>query len=109
MNDRLSRIAAMIMFPVSMITPAIVAMSLSIAADLPAGAAGGPLHQGLPARVHVFEDFETEIERRWWLRSTPLTEKGELAPSLSASVANKRACRAAETRDFDDKQGDPAK
>jgi sugar lactone lactonase YvrE len=59
---------------------------------------------GLPARVHVFEDFETEIEKRWWLRGTP--EARDLSPSRSASVPNRRAMRAAESRDFDRKMGD---
>ena len=58
----------------------------------------------LPHRIHVFEDYETEIEKRWWLRGVP--ETNNLAPSLSASVANRRACRATETKDFDDKMGD---
>jgi hypothetical protein len=57
--------------------------------------------------VHVFEDFETEIEKRWWLRGTP--ETNHLAPSLSDSIANRRACRATATKDFDDKMGDPKK
>ncbi len=72
----------------------------------PAPAAEPPL---LPLRVHVFEDYETEIEKRWWLRGAPVTVAKELAPALSMSVANSRACRAAETKDFDDKQGDPSK
>jgi len=58
-------------------------------------------------RVHVFEDFETDIEKRWWLRGA--VETNNVPPSLSASVPNRRACRATETKDFDDKQGDPSK
>ncbi|MGH9362420.1 MAG: hypothetical protein ACRD2T_10930, partial [Thermoanaerobaculia bacterium] len=61
---------------------------------------------GLPRRVHVFEDYETEIEARWWLRGTP--EAVDLPPSL-AGAANRRAFRAGDTRDFDDKLGDPAR
>jgi hypothetical protein len=60
-----------------------------------------------PVRVHVFEDYETEIEKRWWLRGTPETK--ELAPSLSQSSPNRRACRASATKDFDDKMGDASK
>src|SRR5262245_19615299 len=59
----------------------------------------------LPVRVHVFEDYETEIERRWWLRGEPVTE--DLSPSLSDSLPNTRACRATESKDFDDLMGDP--
>ena len=58
----------------------------------------------LPAHIHVFEDFETDIEKRWWLRG--VLETDNLAPSLSDSIANRRACRATPTKDFDDKMGD---
>jgi hypothetical protein len=61
----------------------------------------------LPARVHVFEDFETEIEKRWWLRGVP--ETTNVPPAQSGSIPNRRACRASETKDFDDKMGDPTK
>jgi len=61
----------------------------------------------LPYRVHVFEDYETEIEKRWWLRGVP--ETNNLAPSLFDSIANHRTCRATATKDFDDKMGDPKK
>jgi hypothetical protein len=81
----------------------------SFAADPPAKAARLLEGGALPARVHVFEDYETEIEKRWWLRGIPVMEKKELAPGLSASVPNTRACRATDTKDFDDKQGDPSK
>src|SRR5205809_7689870 len=51
-----------------------------------------------PNRVHVFEDYETEIEKRWWLRGTPETK--------NVPEGSTRACRGAESKDFDDKQGD---
>lgn len=51
----------------------------------------------LPARVHAFEDYETDIERRWWLAGRALTN----------DVANgKRSMRSVLTLDFDDLQGD---
>ncbi|HEY7155898.1 MAG TPA: nucleoside hydrolase [Gemmataceae bacterium] len=53
---------------------------------------------GLPARVHAFEDFETDIERRWWMSGKPETADG---PSGS-----RRACRGILTQDFDDLMGD---
>jgi inosine-uridine nucleoside N-ribohydrolase len=53
---------------------------------------------GLPNRVHVFEDYETDIERRWWLSGKPETK--DVPPG---SV---RACRSVLTNDFDDRQGD---
>jgi hypothetical protein len=56
-----------------------------------------------PNRVHVFEDFETEIEKRWWLRGTE--EKKDLAPSLS-TLPNTRAWRSRTQRDIDP-QRDP--
>ena len=58
----------------------------------------------MPARVHVFEDFETEIEKRWWLRGEPI--QGGLPKSLSASLPNTRASRAMATNGFDLKMGD---
>jgi len=67
----------------------------------------GTVRGGLPARVHVFEDYETAIEKRWWLRGEP--EEKELPPSRSAAVPNRRAARAGETKDLDDLMGDPAK
>jgi hypothetical protein len=62
--------------------------------------------RSFPARIHVFEDFETEIEKRWWLRGSP--ESKNVGASLS-SIPNARAMRAAETKDFDRKMGDPLK
>lgn len=57
-----------------------------------------PVERGnLPARVHAFEDYETDIEKRWWL-----------AGRLSADSApqGKRAFKSVLTLDFDDLQGD---
>ena len=65
------------------------------------------VNRALPWRIHVYEDFETDIERRWWLRGA--VETNNLPPSFSSTLANTRACRAATTKDFDDKQGDPSK
>lgn len=62
---------------------------------------------GLPYRVHVFEDYETDIEKRWWLRGT--SETNNVPPAISDSVPNHRACRATATKDFDDRMGDPQK
>jgi inosine-uridine nucleoside N-ribohydrolase len=52
---------------------------------------------GLPARVHVFEDYETEIERRWWLAGKLETQ--------NVPPGSRRACRGVLCRDFDDKLG----
>jgi hypothetical protein len=52
----------------------------------------------LPRRVHVVEDYETDIERRWWMAGTIETQ--DVPPG------SRRACRASLTRDFDDKMGD---
>jgi hypothetical protein len=62
--------------------------------------------RALPARVYVYEDYETEIERRWWLRGAIQTNN--LAPSLSASVGNVRACRASASKDFGDTESKQA-
>jgi hypothetical protein len=82
-------------------------LGLAPAADAPRNVAH-PVPQGpLPLRVHVYEDYETDIEKRWWLRG--VLETNNIPPALSASVPNCRACRATQSKDFDDKMGDPAK
>jgi hypothetical protein len=50
---------------------------------------------GLPLRVHVCEDYETEIEKRWWLRGS--VETTNLPRSFSPSLSNTRASRATGT------------
>lgn len=62
------------------------------------------IEQGnFPVRVHVFEDYETDIEKRWWLRGGVQTKN---VPTPLAGVANRRACRSGETLNFDRKMGD---
>lgn len=51
-----------------------------------------------PARVHVAEDYDTDVERRWWMSGKE--EKHDLPEG------SRRACRAVLTQDFDDRQGD---
>ncbi len=51
-----------------------------------------------PNRVHAFEDYNTDIERRWWMAG-----REELK---IVSEGGKRACRSVLTQDFDDRQGD---
>jgi inosine-uridine nucleoside N-ribohydrolase len=53
---------------------------------------------GFPSRVHVFEDYDTDIEKRWWMCGK-LEEK-------DVPEGGRRACRAVLTQDFDDRQGD---
>jgi len=60
--------------------------------------------RGMPSRVHVFEDYETDIENRWWLAGRIETEN--VPRILSASSPNRRVCRATMTRNFDGKLGD---
>jgi inosine-uridine nucleoside N-ribohydrolase len=52
----------------------------------------------MPNRVHACEDFETDIEKRWWL-------SGRLE-TANVPPGSKRACRAVLTQDFDDRQGE---
>jgi purine nucleosidase len=60
-----------------------------------------PVERGnLPNRVHVIEDYETDIERRWFLAGQ-LEEK-------NVPEGSRRACRGVLTNDFDDRMGDPA-
>lgn len=53
---------------------------------------------GFPKRVHVVEDYETNIERRWWLAGVPETK--DVPPG------SQRACRGVLCNDFDDRGGD---
>jgi inosine-uridine nucleoside N-ribohydrolase len=59
-----------------------------------------PVAQGnMPHRVHVAEDFDLDIERRWWMSGKEETKN--LLPG------SKRACRGVLTHDFDDLLGNP--
>jgi inosine-uridine nucleoside N-ribohydrolase len=51
-----------------------------------------------PARVHVAEDYDTDIEKRWWMCG-----KAETKDVRPGGV---RAQRAVLTQDFDDRQGE---
>lgn len=62
---------------------------------------------GLPVRVHTFEDYETEIEKRWWLVGERTRER--VPESTSKSVANIYCCRATETKNFDRHMEDQGK
>ncbi len=53
---------------------------------------------GFPNRVHCFEDYETDIEKRWWMSGKAETK--DVPPGST------RACRGVLTQDFDDLQGD---
>jgi len=53
---------------------------------------------GFPNRVHTFEDYTTDIEKRWWM--TGKLETANVPPG------SKRACRGVLTQDFDGKSGD---
>jgi hypothetical protein len=65
----------------------------------PAGNRTEPVERGgFPARVHAFEDFETDIEKRWWMCGKVETK--------DVPQGSRRACRAVLTQDFDDLQGD---
>jgi hypothetical protein len=55
----------------------------------------------MPTRVHAVEDYETDIERRWWMAGTPET--------VNVPPGSRRACRGTLANDFDDKMGDPSK
>jgi len=61
-----------------------------------------PVPQGnFPNRIHVIEDYETDIERRWWLCGKVETK--------DVAAGGGRACRAVLTNDFDDRMGDQNK
>jgi inosine-uridine nucleoside N-ribohydrolase len=54
---------------------------------------------GMPNRVHVAEDYDNDIERRWWMSGK--AETRNLPPG------SRRACRGVLTHDFDDLLGNP--
>lgn len=84
-----------------------IAVLSAHAGDQPANVSK-PIPRGnLPARVHVYEDFETDIEKRWWMAGKIETEN--VPSSLSRYVPNTRCMRATETKNFDDKMEDKAK
>ena len=51
-----------------------------------------------PSRVHVVEDYDSDIEKRWWM-------SGKLQ-AADVPPGGRRACRAVLTQDYDDRQGD---
>ena len=51
----------------------------------------------MPNRVHAFEDFETDIEKKWWLAGKLETK--------NVPPGSKRALQGILTQDFDDRQG----
>src|SRR5262249_12844825 len=51
-----------------------------------------------PAKVHVAEDYDTDIEKRWWMCGK--------AETRDVSPGGRRAQRGVLTQDFDDRQGD---
>jgi len=53
---------------------------------------------GFPVRVHAFEDYETDIEARWYM-------SGKVEPGTPPTTG-KSVCRDMLTQDFDDRQGD---
>jgi hypothetical protein len=61
-----------------------------------------PVERGaFPNRVHAAEDYETDIEKRWWMAGQLETKN---VPPGSA-----RACRGTLANDFDDRMGDPSR
>jgi competence ComEA-like helix-hairpin-helix protein len=74
-------------------------LSLITVEDIPANV-GRPIRRGgFPNLVHAVEDFETDLERRWWLC-------GKLE-TTNVPPGSRRACRGVLTNDFDDRMGDP--
>jgi purine nucleosidase len=51
-----------------------------------------------PSRVHAFEEYDTNIEKRWWMCGKLETK--------DVPRTGSRAMRAVLTQDFDDRQGD---
>lgn len=51
-----------------------------------------------PIRVHAWEDFQTDIEKRWWM-------SGKLETENTAPDGGDRSCRGVLTQDFDGRMG----
>jgi formylglycine-generating enzyme required for sulfatase activity len=80
-------------------------LGFRVALQLPPRNLSRVVEQGhMPLRVHVVETYETDIEKRWWMAGEAETKN--LPPSPSASVPNRRVCRATSTLNFDRKMGD---
>lgn len=74
------------------------AATLEATPAAPANVARAIARKGMPNRVHVFEDYETDIEKRWWLSGK--------AETANVPPASKRANRGVLTQDFDGQVGD---
>ena len=61
---------------------------------------GGHLSLALALQDALGQDYETDIERRWWLSGKLETD--------NLPLGSKRACRGVLSNDFDDLQGDPS-
>ena len=55
----------------------------------------------MPVRVHAVEDYEIDIEQRWWMAGRLETE--------NVPPGSRRACRGTLANDFDEKMGDTSK
>lgn len=77
-------------------TPALLLLLASCSAAEPGAQAPA---ERMPRRVHVIEDFETDIEKRWWLAGAIET--------VNVPPGSRRACRGTTSKDFDDRMGDP--
>jgi dienelactone hydrolase len=54
-----------------------------------------------PSRVHAVEDYETDIEKRWWMAGKIET--------VNVPPGSTRSCRGTLAHDFDDRMGDPTR
>ncbi len=80
------------------------AIARDVVAEPPRNASQPIARQGMPHCVHVFEDYETEIERRWWLVGEATSE--HVPATTNPAVDNRRCCRATATKNFDRQRED---
>ena len=72
------------------------------APERPATNVSSPLERGkMPNRVHAVEDYETDIEKRWWMAGVLETE--------NVPPGSRRAARGTLANDFDGEMGDPSR
>jgi inosine-uridine nucleoside N-ribohydrolase len=76
----------------------VAGMGRPVPAPAPGNVSAPVPHGRMPRRVHAIEDFETDIEKRWWMSGK--VETANVPPG------SRRACRGILTQDFDDRLGD---
>src|SRR5262245_20473003 len=84
--------------PTAIVISIMILIAASAAEPQPKNLSNLIARGNFPTRVHVVEDYDTDIEKRWWMAGKLETQ--DVPPG------GRRACRATLTNDFDEKMGD---